>query len=90
MNHLLIFCEGVLLELYFGRRKARRPQYATYERDELDDCMIVCLYSTWKKKKHLAMPAWNEALINAIYTAQGNVEKRTYANLLKYGTFGEC
>jgi hypothetical protein len=36
------------------------------------------------------MPAWNEALINAIYTAQGNVEKRTYANLLKYGTFGEC
>jgi hypothetical protein len=53
MNHLLIFCEGVLPELCFGRRKARRLQYATNERDELHDCMIVCLYSTWKKTNTL-------------------------------------
>ena len=55
---------------------------------ELDGCMIVCLYLT-EKNNTLAMPAWNETLINAIYTAQGNVG-RMYANLLKYGLSANC
>lgn len=96
MNHLLMFCEGSLgqkrsakicLKCVSGGGKARRLQYATNERDKLHDCMIVCLYSTWKK--HLAMPAWNEALTNAIYTAQGNVGKDV-CQLAQVRTFGEC
>ena len=76
--------------MFRGGRKARRLQYATNERDELHDCMIVCLYSTEGEKKNtFAMPAWNEALTNAIYTAQGNVGKDV-CQLAQVRTFGEC